>query len=107
MSKMISIANDFSPFAAGRYTTDGPYSGQRFREEVLVPALRRGEDVVVDLDGTLGLGSSFLDEAFGGLIRAAGFRLADLRNKLRIHCRLKSYESRAWSYMEDEEAKKK
>lgn len=29
--------------------------------------------VIVDLDGTSGYGSSFLDEAFGGLVRTDGF----------------------------------
>ena len=32
-------------------------------------AFERGEQLVVDLDGTYGLGPSFLEEAFGGLIR--------------------------------------
>jgi hypothetical protein len=68
--KNISIARDFSKFPAGRFYTDGPYSGERFRVEVLVPALDVAETVVVDLNGVSGFGSSFLDEAFGGLVRA-------------------------------------
>nr|WP_249205781.1 STAS-like domain-containing protein [Burkholderia cenocepacia] len=103
---MISVASDFSPFAGGRYTSDGPFSGERFREEVLLPHLRRGETLSIDLDGTLGLGSSFLEEAFGGLVRA-GFRLADLKRRLTIHCRIKSYEDRTWQYMADAEKKHK
>lgn len=102
---MINVARDFSPFAAGRYYSDGPFSGQRFREEILLPTLGENENVTVDLDGTLGLGSSFLDEAFGGLVRA-GYRLSDLRNRLVVKCRIKSYEDRAWQYIADEEKKK-
>ena len=36
------------------------------------------------MDGTTGFGSSFIDEAFGGLIRKEGFRLAELDKRLVI-----------------------
>ncbi len=103
---MINVARDFSPFAAGRHTADGPYSGERFREEILLPSLSQNAHVTVDLDGTLGLGSSFLEEAFGGLVRA-GYRLAELRKRLAVKCRIKSYEDRAWQYIAEEEQKTK
>ena len=67
---IISVAKEFSKFPGGRYVTDGPNSGERFREEILAPALVSGDDVfTIDLDGTVGFGSSFLEEAFGGLVR--------------------------------------
>ncbi|WP_368934854.1 STAS-like domain-containing protein [Alcaligenes faecalis] len=100
MSKMINIAKDFSPFAAGRYITDGPWSGERFREELLRPALEDGGEVSVVLDGTLGLGSSFLEEAFGGLVRA-GFKQNDLRRHLTVIGKKKSYVERVWDYIEN------
>jgi len=68
----ISIASDFSRYPAGRFKTDGPFSGERFRDEVLVPRLKEGKKVDLYLDGTLGYGSSFLEEAFGGLVRVHG-----------------------------------
>lgn len=105
MDNMINIAKDFSPYAAGRYEKDGPYSGQKFRDSVLVPALRNGGTVTVDLDGTLGLGSSFLEETFGGLIRSAGFRYAELKEHLVVKCRIKTYENKVWQYMLDEDTK--
>lgn len=71
---MISIAEKFSKFPAGRYKEDGPYSGARFRDEVLIPAVRSAvasdSKVVVLLDGVIGYSSSFLEEVFGGLARA-------------------------------------
>jgi hypothetical protein len=63
----INIARDFSKVPVGRFRTDGPDSGQRFREDFLVPSLKKG-DVVVILDGTEGYPSSFIEEAFGGLL---------------------------------------
>ena len=67
MEKTISIANNFNKFPAGRYLTDGPYSGEQFRTEYLVPLLNNKEisTLKVSLDGLGGVGSSFWDEAFG------------------------------------------
>jgi hypothetical protein len=65
----IDLAADFSAHPFGRYPVHGPVNGQRFRNEVLVPALNRSKVVLVDIDGTSGLSSSFLDEAFAGLVR--------------------------------------
>jgi hypothetical protein len=69
----ISIANDFNPYPHGRTKEDGPFSGAKFRDEHLVPAVQKAIEqhaqVVIDLDGLKTLGSSFSEEAFGGLIR--------------------------------------
>lgn len=97
-TKLISIAKDFSPFPAGRYLADGPYPGERFRDELLMPALKAHADVTVDLDGTTGFGSSFLEEAFGGLVRK-GFSVDELKRRLHIKSERQSYEVRIWSYI--------
>ena len=68
-TRVISVARDFSTVPAGRTKNDGPNSGERFRDELLYPAIRSGAEVTVDLDGAEGYGSSFLEEAFGGLVR--------------------------------------
>lgn len=66
---IINIANDFSRYPAGRYESDGPYPGELFRNKLLEPAVKKGFPFTIILDGTRGYGSSFLEEAFGGLIR--------------------------------------
>ncbi len=70
---MIKIAKDFSYAPGPRYIREGKNSGELFRRELLAPAIRkaisRKEKLTVDLDGTAGYGRSFLEEAFGGLIR--------------------------------------
>lgn len=66
----INIAKDFSKYPAGRFKDDGPASGQEFRESFLLPTMRDGNSLVIELDGTRGYGSSFLEEAFGGTVRA-------------------------------------
>ncbi len=60
-----SIAKDFSRAPAGRTKEDGPHSGAALRE-IFVELLKKGP-IKVDLNGTLGYGSSFLEAAFGGL----------------------------------------
>lgn len=79
---MIDIAASFTRFPGGRYRSDGNFSGERFRDELLVPALRAHERVVVRLDGTVGYGSSFLEEAFGGIVRSGVFSADELLSKL-------------------------
>lgn len=82
-TKTIRVATDFNPFPFGRYESHGEWNGQRFRDEWLVPALRNHEVVEVDLDGARGLSPSFLEEAFGGLVRV-GFQAKDLLTRLKI-----------------------
>lgn len=71
--KSVSVAKNFSRFPAGRSKSNGgDTSGEAFRERFLEPAIKAGEPIEVDLDGTIGYSSAFLDEAFGGLVQALG-----------------------------------
>ncbi|MES2658123.1 MAG: STAS-like domain-containing protein [Verrucomicrobiota bacterium] len=63
---------DFALFPGGRDRSDGDWSGQQFREEVLTPALSEVDEISVDLRGAKILLPSFLDEAFGPLIEDLG-----------------------------------
>lgn len=83
MATTIRIATDFSQSPGGRYREDGAYSGEEFREDVLIPALEQHDHVTVILDGADGYPSSFLEEAFGGLIRS-GFAKAEVQGRLTI-----------------------
>lgn len=85
MSKTVRIdlARDFSRFPFGRSEKHSPHNGEKFRNEWLLPPLRAGDRVEVVLDGARGLGPSFLEEAFGGLVRA-GIAIGVLRANLTI-----------------------
>lgn len=72
--RRIHVGKDFSMDPSGRYYSDGSgASGEQFREEVLMPILRelvQGEKVVIVLDeGPESYGSSFLTEAFAGVVK--------------------------------------
>ena len=67
---IIKISEEFTDAPGGRHLSDGDYSGEKFREEFLEPAIKDTDEMIfVDLDGTFGYPRSFLEEAFGGLAR--------------------------------------
>ena len=107
--KTIKIATDYSDTPLGRYPEDGEFNGTRFREEFLKPALEKESEVEVDIDGVEGYGSSFLDEAFGGLVRKGYFKPADLQKKLTIRNTdpdLALYRDLIWKYIQQAEPRK-
>lgn len=101
-TRTISIASDFSRTPAGRYRADGPAPGERFRDEWLLPALREQDGPVeVVFDGVAGFGSSFLEEAFGGLVRQ-GFTPAVLHQRLHLSSSERpSVAARVWTYIDE------
>jgi len=84
----LSIATQFSIVPGGRLRRNGPHSAEEFRDDVLIPALRRAisdrQILEVIFDGTAGYGSSFLEESFGGLVRTGKFPKDVLLNHLRL-----------------------
>ncbi|MCX8490847.1 MAG: STAS-like domain-containing protein [Cyclobacteriaceae bacterium] len=97
-SVRISLADDFSPYPAGRFLEDGPFSGQSFREKFLLPALKSNDMIIIDMDGSELPGSSFLEEAFGGLVRL-GHSASELVNKLEIKSERKTDKMRIFRYI--------
>ncbi len=69
----ISIARDFSSTPGSRNIFEGAYSGEEFLIKILEPKfqsiLQSDNTIEIDLDGTEGFATSFLEEAFGGLAR--------------------------------------
>lgn len=66
---IFSIAKDFSPHPGPRYARQGANSGEALRQRLMKILDSKPTKLLIDLDGTKGIGSSFLDEAFGGLVR--------------------------------------
>jgi hypothetical protein len=69
----LSVAKEFSETPGPRSREEGDWSGEQFLEDVLGPkfdqAAREGTTLMIDLDGTEGYATSFLESAFGGLAR--------------------------------------
>lgn len=107
----LRVADRFTRSPGGRYRVGGPHSGEAFREAILLPALDRAFDiddvVVVNFDGVVGTPTSFLEEAFGGVLRARPqWSLQSVRKHLRIEApnspRLSRFMRLAEMYMEQE-----
>ena len=99
MSRIV-VSKDFSEFPAGRFRNEGPKSGQAFREDILVPMLKANTEVTIDLDGTEGYGSSFLEEAFGGLVRTEKYSSQDLKQNLKLSSSDIELCDEIWSYID-------
>jgi len=84
----IYVVKEFSDFTGVRYCSDAPYSGELFRKTLLLPRFQQAvsEDkiLIVNLDGAFGYTCSFLDEAFGGLIRIHHCTLENVKKHLQI-----------------------
>ncbi len=86
----LNVAKEFSPTPGFRTKDEGPFPAVDFRDKLLFPKLKdaiENDDILlVDLDGSSGYGTSFLEEAFGGLIRVCHLRYSDIE----VHLKLKS-----------------
>lgn len=74
---LIDVARHFNRLLSGRK------DGAKFRDTLLIPELKKGNRVKVDLSGCVGFPSSFAEEAFGGLVRALGESVID---KVEVVC---------------------
>ena len=77
---------DFSITPGSRELDEGKkaHSGEEFRNKFLEPAFKKiinsENNLTVNLDGTIGYGTSWLEEVFGGLARMYGREI--VKNKL-------------------------
>lgn len=105
----INFAERFTASPGGRNRRDHDregYSGEEFRENLLLPALATGRTVVVDLRGLFGMAPSFQCEAFAGAIRKCetldeAFRMFDSIH-FRVECGMEDEVENIRGMMEDE-----
>lgn len=76
-NKLINVRNfSITPGSRSRDEGQKSFSGQEFREDVVQPildsVLNTSERITINLDGTIGYGTSWLEEVFGGLARIYG-----------------------------------
>lgn len=69
----INISKEFSDAPGGRTIKEGDFSGEAFRDTILLPkyndAEKANDKLEINFDGCYGFATSFLEEAFGGLVR--------------------------------------
>ena len=79
------ISEEFTDAPGGRYKKLGKYSGEEFRDDILINILnnlKNGEKLILDLDGVYGYPPSFLEEVFGGLVRNYNYNLKKVKEKI-------------------------
>jgi len=78
MDNVTVLVKDFSITPGSRELDEGKraHTGEDFRDNFLEPAfkniLETNSKLTVNLDGTIGYGTSWLEEVFGGLARRYG-----------------------------------
>lgn len=100
----ISLAKVFTTTPGGRFKGMGPDSGEAFRDFLAKELKKNADDIEVVLDGAEGYGSSFLEEAFGGLVRNKILKPEDIGRRLRVVAKTPSYQTyarEAVRYMEE------
>ncbi len=102
----IRICEDFTDTPGGRYITEGDFSGELFRNKILYPKLQEanGDKLIVDFDGCYGFGTSFLEEAFGGLVREYNIK-GLLNNLIMVSTEDESIPKLVTKYIRDAEEK--
>jgi len=89
------IADEYSKTPGSRYISEGEYSGEDFRKNHLTKIIKEhinsGTEIIIDLDGTAGYSSGFLEEAFGGLIREEKFEFKEVIRILKIRSKEEPY----------------
>lgn len=105
----IVVSKDFTEIPGGRYREQGNHSAEEFRDEYLYPkyltCLKNNEKLIIDLDGGYGYATTFLEEAFGGLIRKLKEEKIEYRNAPKIiEARSKDcheYVEKIYKFMDD------
>ncbi|MGJ3648923.1 STAS-like domain-containing protein [Sphingomonas sp. GlSt437] len=97
-----SIARDFSRNPGPRLKSQGAASGEALREAIKRNLQNFAGRIVIDLDGTAGFGSSFLDEAFAGLVRKGVLSRADAHRRLAFKSQIDpTYVTEIWEAIDD------
>ena len=112
LDREFSIASDFSNTPGPRYRDEGDYTGEELRQDHLLPLIKQAAEdektITINIDGTHGYLTSFLEEVFGGLIRDDGFSKDQLDTILKIVSEEEPYLlDDIKEYMEDAERESK
>lgn len=105
----LNLAKEFSPYPAGRYPADGPFNGETFRDQVLLPLLEKAKRVCVNIDGVALLPSSFWEETWGGLVREGRLGKSEAEARLTVVTSepdLKRYVDLAAQFLRDAEPRR-
>ena len=100
--KVLDLKDDFGPHCVGRYPSSGPQCGENLRNLIMLK-LADGDDLIINVNAYVH--ASFLEEAFGGLIRA-GLSYEDFDSRVFIRTDDDRLKKEILDYVKDAEWRK-
>lgn len=104
MSLIYNISTEFTDTPGPRLIAEGKFSGELFLKDILLPKFNEAKSnnykLIIDLDGTFGYPPSFLDEAFGGLVKATSLNKKEILKYLEIKSSREYYIDTIYNRME-------
>lgn len=83
-TQTVYVAKEFTPYPSGRYRDDGKYSGEVFRDDVLLTKIKEHDKIRVCIDDVGTLPSSFWEETWGGMVRM-GMSVEEIEKKFDVY----------------------
>lgn len=103
---VINIGKDFSRYPAGRFPSDGKFNGETFRKKYLLDPINSNNNIKIYLDDAVDFGSSFLEEAFGGLVRTEKIPQDKIKRLISFETKNHPFvPDEIWTYISDEAGK--
>ncbi len=102
--KVFNVA-EYTDTPIGRNSLDGPKNGADYRDNVVVPALVDYQTIKLDFSETIGTTPSFLEEIFGGIIRARILSPAELKRRVIVISKYESVKRNINKYIDEAAAK--
>jgi|ERR1035437_3525473 hypothetical protein len=103
MEVFFSIAKDYTIHPGPRYERQGPWSAEKLMKTALRNLFKQtkeqGNKLIIDLDGTKGYATSFLEEIFGGLAREFG--ASNVLSHMEIKSTRPRYKDESYMYIDD------
>lgn len=99
--RTINLA-EFALLPGGRSKAISTHSAEEFRDDVVLPTLQKEHKIVINLDGIVTVGSSFLEEVFGGIVRKLKIKSSnDFDSRIEIKTKRSDWLLEANEYIKD------
>lgn len=80
--KVLTVS-EYTTEPYGRYIDDGDGNGEEYRTDYIMPILKKGHNLIINLDGVEDeYGSSFVVEAFANLIRKENMTYDEVKQRI-------------------------
>lgn len=93
--------SEYTDMPIGRDSKDGTKNGSDYRDNYVKPALEEYSLVKIDFNNTLGAAPSFLEELFGGLVRAGLINRKSFHERIEVIYKYESVKNNVEKYVRE------